>query len=77
MKIEILGGGCANCAKLYKSVEEAVSTAGITAEILKVEDYGKIIEYGITSTPALAVDGIVVSAGKVIKSDDIRTLLKF
>lgn len=76
MKIEVLGGGCANCAKLYKSVEEAVKTMGITAEILKVEDYDKIIEYGITSTPAIAIDGKVMSTGKVLKPAEVQSLLE-
>lgn len=76
MKIEVLGGGCANCRNLYKSVQKAVSTLGIEAEIVKEESYDKIIEYGITSTPAVAVDGKVLSSGKVLKPEEIITLIK-
>ena len=76
MKIEVLGGGCSRCGQLYKSVQEAVSTADIKADIIKEEDYGKIIEYGITSTPAIAVDGKVVSTGKVLKPAEVISLLQ-
>ena len=38
--------------------------------------YDKIIEYGITSTPAVAVDGNVISTGKVLKPEEVITLLQ-
>lgn len=76
MKIEILGGGCANCKKLYESVQKAVKAEGINAEIIKEESYDKIIEYGITSTPAVAVNGNVISTGKVLKPEEVISLLQ-
>jgi small redox-active disulfide protein 2 len=76
MKIEVLGGGCANCKKLYESVQKAVLAEGINAEIIKEENYDKIIEYGITSTPAVAVNGKVVSTGRVLKSEEVVSLLQ-
>jgi len=76
MKIEVLGGGCANCRKLYESVRKAVTTEGLNAEIIKEESYDKIIEYGITSTPAVAVDGKVISTGKVLKPEEVTSLLQ-
>lgn len=75
MKIEILGVGCPKCRQLTASVEAAVREIGIIAEIAKVTDIGKITEYGIMMTPALAVDGKVVSAGKVLNKDEIKKIL--
>ena len=76
MKIEVLGMGCANCNKLYQNALEAVKLSGKEIEVTKVEDIKKIMSYGILSTPALAIDGLVKVAGKVPKVEDIREWLK-
>ena len=75
MKIEILGIGCPKCKKLYENVQTAVRELNIQAEILKVEDINKITEYAVWATPALAVDGEVKSAGKVLSADEIKKLM--
>jgi len=75
MKIEILGVGCPKCKQLTANAEAAVKELNIAAEISKVTDIGKITEYGVMMTPALAVDGTVVSAGKVLSKDDIKKIL--
>lgn len=75
MKIEVLGTGCSKCQILLSNVKEAVALKGIFAQIEKVEDIMKIMEYGVTSTPALVVDGKVVSSGKLLSTDDIASLL--
>jgi small redox-active disulfide protein 2 len=75
MKIEILGVGCPKCKQLTANAEAAVKELNIQAEISKVTDIDKIIEYGLMMTPALAVDGAVVSSGKVLSKDEIRKIL--
>lgn len=75
MKIEILGVGCPKCKQLTANVEAAVKGLNIQAEISKVTDIGKITEYGVMMTPALAVDGKIVSSGKVLNRDEIKKLL--
>ncbi len=72
MKIEVLGMGCANCNRLYQNVLEAVKLSGKEIEVAKVEDIKKIMSYGILSTPALVIDGLVKTAGKVPKAEDIK-----
>jgi small redox-active disulfide protein 2 len=76
MKIEILGMGCANCNKLYQNALEAVKLSGKEVEVIKVEDIQKIMAYGVMSTPALVVDGVVKVAGKVPKVEEIRGWIK-
>lgn len=76
MKIEILGMGCSNCNKLYQNVLEAVKQSGKEAEVAKVEDIQKIMSYGVLSTPALAIDGVVKVAGKVPKVEEIKGWIK-
>jgi len=75
MKIEILGVGCPKCKQLIANVEAAVKELNIQAEISKVTDIDKITEYGVMMTPALAIDGTVVSAGKVLSNDEIKKFL--
>ncbi len=75
MKIEILGVGCPKCKQLTANAEAAVKELNINAEISKVTDIGKIVEFGVMTTPALAVDGTVVSAGKVLNKDEIKKIL--
>ncbi len=76
MKIEVLGMGCANCNKLYQNAVEAVKLSGKEIEVQKVEDIKKIVGYGVLSTPALVIDGIVKTAGKVPKAEEIREWIK-
>ena len=75
MKIEILGVGCPKCKQLTVNAEEAVKELNIQAEISKVTDIDKITEYGVMMTPALAVDGVVVSVGKVLSKDEIKKII--
>jgi small redox-active disulfide protein 2 len=75
MKIEVLGSGCSNCMKLAKNAEEAVKVAGVDCEVEKVTDFGRIMGYGVMSTPALVIDGAVKSVGKMLSVDDIKKML--
>jgi small redox-active disulfide protein 2 len=75
MRIEILGVGCPKCKQLTANTEAAVKELNISAEISKVSDIGKIVEYGVMMTPALAVDGAVISAGKVLSKEEIKKIL--
>ncbi|HNS33066.1 MAG TPA: thioredoxin family protein [bacterium] len=77
MKIEILGTGCPKCKTLTANAETAVRELGIEAEIIKVTKLTDIMNYGVMMTPALAVDGQVKSAGKVLSAEQIKKLLGF
>lgn len=65
MDIKILGSGCSNCAKLEKLIKESIVQLGIEAQVEKVEDMQKIMSYGVMSTPALVINGVVKLTGKV------------
>jgi len=75
MKIEILGVACLKCKQLMANAEDAVKELNIQAEISKVTDIDKITEYDVMMTPGLAVDGSIVSSGKVLSKDEIKKLL--
>jgi small redox-active disulfide protein 2 len=69
--IEVFGPGCANCQRVEASARQAVAQAGVEAKIVHVTDYGEIMARGVLSTPGLAIDGKVVSVGRVPTSADI------
>lgn len=75
MKIEILGTGCAKCKSLEAVVKEAVSKVGGFHEVVKVEDITEIMKYNVVSTPALVIDGVVKSTGKVLSVDEVIALM--
>jgi len=74
--VKVLGSGCAKCNELEKATKEALGELGMSTEIDHVTDFAKIAAYGVMSTPALVVDGKVVSYGKALKKDEVVKILK-
>lgn len=75
--IKILGGGgCAKCNALEAATVDALRELGMDTTIDHVRDFEKIAAYGVMTTPALVVDGQVVSYGKVLKKDEVIAILK-
>ena len=74
-KIQILGTGCPKCKKLAENAEAAARELGIEYELVKMADINEIMNFGVMMTPALAVDGEVKSAGKVLSTDEIKRAL--
>jgi len=72
MKIEILGMGCPKCKKLYENAQSAVKELNAQVEVVKVEDIQKITDYGLMTTPAIAIDGEVKAAGRIPAPDEIK-----
>ena len=76
MLIEVFGPGCAKCETLLKHTKHAVEQSGGDHEVIKISDYAAMAQRGILSTPALAIDGVVKSQGKVLGSAEILELLQ-
>ena len=74
-KIQILGTGCPKCKTLMANAEEAVKALDVEAQFEKVEKIAEIMKFGVMVTPALVVDGVVKSAGKVLSADEIKKFL--
>ena len=75
MKVQILGTGCPKCKQLSANAEKAVAELGLEADIEKVTEIKKIAEFGVITTPALAVDGEVKSSGKLLSPEEIKQYL--
>ena len=72
MLIEVLGPGCAKCVKLSENAEKAVKEAGVQAEVKKVKEITEIMKRGVMFTPALCVNGVVKSVGKIPTVEEIK-----
>ncbi len=75
MKIEILGTGCPKCQTLAANADQAARALGVPYELCKVTQLSDIMKRGVMMTPALAINGEVKSAGKVLSEAEITTLL--
>ena len=76
MKIQILGTGCRKCNELAENAQKAVQELGLDVEMEKVTQLTEIMNYGCMTTPGLAIDGRVVSQGKVLKPEQIQKLIR-
>ena len=76
MKIIIYGTGCSKCKAVEKAVKEAVDKLGADAEIVKIEELDKIMELGILSLPALAIDNEIKVTGRIPTSSEIEKWIK-
>ena len=75
MRIQVLGTGCPKCRKLEKLAREAADSLGLEYTLEKVDKVGDIVAMGVMTTPALAVNGEVVLAGRVPSGGEIEKLL--
>jgi len=75
MRIEIMGGGCAKCHRQERNVETALSELDVEAEVVKVGDLSEIAERGVMFTPAVAIDGELVSSGRVMDVEELKGII--
>ena len=75
-KIQILGTGCTKCNTLTANVKEAAAALGEEVDIEKVTDLNQIITFGCMTTPGLAIDGQLVSQGKLLKPEQIMNIMR-
>lgn len=74
--VKVLGSGCAKCNALEDAVRAALTELGMDTTIDHVTDFTQIAAYGVMTTPALVIDGKVVSYGKVLKKDEAKAIIQ-
>lgn len=74
--VKVLGTEYAKCNALEDAVRAALTELGMDTTIDHVTDFTQIAAYGVMTTPALVVDGKVVSYGKVLKKDEAKALIQ-
>lgn len=75
-RILVLGAGCPKCRALEQTVIKSLDEMNETLAVGHVTDYAEMAKYGVMSTPALVIDGKVVSAGRALNQKDVVRLLK-
>mgnify|MGYP000610364442 CR=1 FL=1 len=75
MNIKVYGMGCKNCETVLENVKQVVAEKNLDASIDYITELQEILAAGIMATPALEVDGKVVSKGKVLKAAEIAKFL--
>ena len=63
MKIKVLGPGCSKCRTTIGIIERAARALNVEVEIIKIEDRDEIKRLGVSSTPAVVIDGKIVHSG--------------
>ncbi len=65
MKIEIFGPGCAKCEKTHALVLDTLARLQVAADVEYITDIRTMAGRGILITPAVAIDGTMLSSGHV------------
>ncbi|NVM27045.1 MAG: thioredoxin family protein [Desulfobacterales bacterium] len=65
MDIKVLGPGCTQCDRLERELMEVMAEMNLATDIEHVTDINEMRGYGVMGTPALIVNGKVMSVGRV------------
>jgi hypothetical protein len=76
LQIIVLGPGCARCSQLERDVREVLTEMQLPGELIHVDSLREITRYGIMGTPALIINGKVVSVGTPPPRQQIREWLQ-
>jgi protein-disulfide isomerase len=77
MKIEVIETIGKSVSNIFLgNAFEALKACGITGKVVIVKDIQTILKYGIRSTPALVINGVVMFAGHLPSSEEIIKLLQ-
>ena len=74
-KINVYGSGCKNCAVTAERIEQVAQRLDQNIQLTKVFDLEAVMEAGVISTPAVAIDGHLVHTGSVPTIEKLEELL--
>ena len=75
LEIKVLGPGCARCDLLEREVMEVLAEMSLPADLQHVRDVKEIAQFGVMGTPALVINGKVMSVGTVPNKAKIKEWL--
>ena len=73
--VKVLGSGCKRCEATEQMVRDQAAKLGVDVKVQKVTDYAEIASFGVASTPGIVIDGKVVHAGGLPKTEDLAKWL--
>ncbi len=74
--IKFLGPGCKRCDTTVDMVKAEATRLDVDVQVEKVTDYAQIAGYGVASTPGIVIDGKLVHAGGLPKTQDLAKWLQ-
>ena len=74
--IKVLGQGCNNCRELTQRIMDVLSECNLAADLEHVTDIKAIAQYGVLGSPALIINGKVLSVGSVPGKKQLTDWLK-
>lgn len=74
--IRVLGRPCVSCNKMGEMSIEVLQKLGIAADVENVHELDEIWRYGITTTPALIINGKVKCAGRLPTIIEVENWIK-
>ena len=75
MKIITLGSCCKKSTQNHQNAVIAAKNCGVE-EPVNLSDINEIMRYGVMMTPAIVIDGKVVSTGRMLSVEQIEKLIK-
>ena len=73
MEIKVYGPGCAKCVTVDKLVRDVVSQKSPDISVEKISDIREMMTACILSTPAVVIDGVLKSSGRVPSKEEIES----
>lgn len=73
MKVEVLGSGCSKCQSTAATIERVAKECNVELELFKISDHAEMLRLGVTATPAVIVDGVIVHIGGIPSHKKVET----
>lgn len=71
MEIKVFGPGCAKCTETENLVKKVAAEKGGSITVQKVSGLKEMMAAGVMLAPAVAVDGVMKSTGRVPRKDEV------
>lgn len=75
MKIQIVGDCCSSCHHTHGAIEKAAAEIGGNIEVEHVNDIVKVLQLGVLQTPAIIINGKLVSSGQHYSVEQAKKLI--
>jgi len=74
MKTQVAGPGCPRCHATEKNVRDACAQLNLGADISHIFDVKEFAKLGVMFTPAVIIDGKIVTSGKIPTVEELKKL---
>ena len=75
LNITVYGPGCARCKETEKRVRHVAEHSHVETSVTHLADPVAMAKAGVLRTPAVAMDGVVKSSGRIPEEEEIRQWL--